>query len=194
MKRVTQLNHYEVLDLEPTASNEEIQLSFARLRKTYDTDSLAVYSILSEEEREYMAARIEEAYKTLIDKEKRDEYDNSIGINSFNAKKGTKILKFVSAKTEKNQLNIEDKPEDKDNPDPLDQDFLKKLREKKGISLIDISESTNIRIQFLEALENGNYCELPGRAYAMGFLREFVKYLGIDFELAKKNMEKWSKW
>jgi DnaJ-class molecular chaperone len=84
MKRVTQLNHYELLDLEPTASKEEIQQSFSRLRKTYDTDSLAVYSILSEEEREHMAARIEEAYKTLIDKEKRMEYDNSIGINAFN--------------------------------------------------------------------------------------------------------------
>jgi cytoskeletal protein RodZ len=76
----------------------------------------------------------------------------------------------------------------------LSQDFLKKFREKKGISLIDISESTNIRIHFLEALENGKYSELPGRAYALGFLREFVKYLGIDFEIAKKNMDKWTKW
>lgn len=194
MKRITQLNHYEVLDLEPTASNEEIQQSFARLRKTYDTDSLAVYSILSEEEREYMATRIEEAYKTLIDKKKRTEYDNSIGINAFNAKKDTKILKFVSAKSEKNQGDTEEKQEGEDILDPLEQDFLKKFRERKGISLTDISESTNIRIHFLEALEKGEYSELPGRAYAMGFLREFVKYLGIDFEIAKKNLDKWAKW
>ena len=194
MKRITQLNYYEVLDLEPTASNEEIQQSFARLRKTYDTDSLAIYSILSEEEREYMAARIEEAYNTLINKEKRIEYDSSIGIGSSNSKKDTKIVKFVSAKSEKNQMKTEETAENKNNQDPLEQDFLKKLRQKKGISLIEISELTNIRIHFLEALENGKYNELPGRAYAMGFLREFVKYLGMDFELAKKNMDKWAKW
>ncbi|MGA1842003.1 MAG: helix-turn-helix domain-containing protein [bacterium] len=192
MKKVTQLNHYELLDLEPTASKEEIQQSFAKLRKTYETDSLAVYSILSEEEREYMAERLEEAYKTLIDKEKRIKYDNSIGINTGSPKKDTKIVKFVSSKSEKNQAKTEEIHEDA--LDPLDQDFLKKLREKKGISLIDISESTNIRTHFLEALENGKYDELPGKAYAVGFLKEFAKYLGIDFEIAKKNMDKWAKW
>lgn len=194
MKKVTQLNHYELLDLEPTASKEEIQQSFSKLRRTYENDSLALYSILSEEERVFMAERLEEAYKTLIDKEKRTKYDSSIGVNAHNPKKDTKIVKFVSSKSEKNQAETEEISEDESAPDPLDQDFLKKFREKKGISLIDISDSTNIRIHFLEALENGKYGELPGRAYAIGFLKEFAKYLGIDFEIAKKNMDKWAKW
>ena len=58
MKSVAQLNHYEVLDLKPTASEEEIQQSFSKLRKTYESDPLAVYSILTEEERKYIVAMI----------------------------------------------------------------------------------------------------------------------------------------
>ncbi len=194
MKKVTQLNHYEVLDLEPTATKSDIQQSFSRLRKTYETDSLAVYSILTEDEREYMVARIEEAYKTLIDEEKRQRYNHSLGIETFEVQENEKISEFVANESEE----IQDEPEDisycMETIDPQSQDFFKKVREMKGIPLKEISESTNIRIYFLSALENGDYRQLPGRAYAIGFLREYAKYLGIDYEVAKKNLDTWAKW
>ncbi|MGA1791295.1 MAG: helix-turn-helix domain-containing protein [bacterium] len=194
MKRVTQLNHYEILDLKPTATKSEIQQSFSRLRKTYEADSLAVYSILSEDEREDMMARIEDAYRILIDEEKRYNYDQSLGLQTLEEQEEAASEKFISKKSRKRSDKKEKTAKDTASIDPLSQDFLKRVREKKGISLKDIAESTNIRIYMLSALEDGEYRKLPGRAYAIGFLREYAKYLGIDYQTAKQNLDMWAKW
>jgi DnaJ-class molecular chaperone len=195
MKKVTELNHYEILDLKPSATKAEIQQSFNKLRKTYEADSLAIYSIISEEEREYMMARIQEAFEILIDEEKRQVYDRSIGVYAFNTKKHAEASKYVGDQSErKSPGSSEEILNDAELLDPLSQDFLRNLREMKGVSLTEISDSTNIKIHFLSALENGEYGKLPGRAYAVGFLREYAKYLGIDFQVAKQNLDKWAKW
>jgi len=194
MKRVTQLNHYEILDLKPTATKSEIQQSFSRLRKTYEADSLAVYSILTEDEREDMMARIEDAYRILIDEEKRYNYDQSLGFQALEEQEEVASEKSVPKKSRKRSDKKEKTARDTASIDPLSQDFLKRVREKKGISLKDIAESTNIRTYMLSALENGEYRKLPGRAYAIGFLREYAKYLGIDYQTAKQNLDMWAKW
>jgi len=194
MKRVTQLNHYEILDLKPTASKAEVQQAFSRLRKTYDADSLAVYSILNDEEREYMMDRVEEAYRTLIDDEKRHNYDQSLGVTASAFTNESELAKTLPKKSKKKDEKKGKSSKDLESIDPLSQDFLRQVREIKGISLTDISESTNIKIHFLSALENGEYRKLPGRAYAVGFLREYAKYVGIDYHVAKKNLDIWAKW
>ncbi|MGA1794512.1 MAG: helix-turn-helix domain-containing protein [bacterium] len=195
MKRVTELNHYEVLDLKPTATKAEIQQSFSKLKKTYDTDSLAVYSILSDEEREYMLVRVEEAYKILIDEEKRKKYDESIGFKPFEKRQETEEARPPLPKQAKKRESKKEEPvQEAESIDPLCKEFLKKTREIKGVSLTEISEATNIKSHFLSSLENGDYGELPGRAYAVGFLREYAKYVGLDYQVAKEHLEVWGKW
>ena len=194
MKRVTQLNHYEILDLKPTASKAEVQQAFSRLRKTYDADSLAVYSILNEEEREDMMARVEDAYRTLIDDAKRHSYDQSLGIDPSVLDRESEHPKSLSKKSKRKDEKKGKTSKDLDAIDTHSQDFLKQVREIKGISLTDIAESTNIKIHFLSALENGEYRKLPGRAYAIGFLMEYAKYIGLDYHVAKQNLDMWAKW
>ncbi|KAB2954331.1 helix-turn-helix domain-containing protein [Heliorestis acidaminivorans] len=60
--------------------------------------------------------------------------------------------------------------------------ILQEARERKGISLEQAESDTNIRKQYLIALEEGNYDQLPGRVYSIGFLRSYGKYLGLDPE------------
>lgn len=50
-------------------------------------------------------------------------------------------------------------------------------RQKKGMSLPDVSEKTRIRIQFLEAIESGDISLLPGAIYARGFIRTYLDLL-----------------
>lgn len=57
---------------------------------------------------------------------------------------------------------------------------LREAREKNRLSLRQVEDDTNIRIQYLIALEDGDYNQLPGRVYAIGFLRSYAKYLGLD--------------
>lgn len=58
--------------------------------------------------------------------------------------------------------------------------LLRKTRLAKKQDLRDIASYLCIRYQFLEALEEDRYKELPGEAYANGFIRSYAAYLGLD--------------
>ncbi|MEN3189443.1 MAG: RodZ domain-containing protein [Atribacterota bacterium] len=60
--------------------------------------------------------------------------------------------------------------------------FLKGKREAKGISLNEVEKDLKIRKRYLQALEDGNVNIIPGKAYIVGYLRNYSKYLGIDEE------------
>lgn len=57
---------------------------------------------------------------------------------------------------------------------------LRRARLAKKLELQDIAAYLCIRARFLDALENGNTKELPGDAYAQGFVRSYAAYLGLD--------------
>ncbi|MBR1777000.1 MAG: helix-turn-helix domain-containing protein [Alphaproteobacteria bacterium] len=58
--------------------------------------------------------------------------------------------------------------------------LLRRTRLAKNQDLRDIASYLCIRYQFLEALEEGRYKELPGEAYANGFIRSYAAYLGLN--------------
>ena len=60
--------------------------------------------------------------------------------------------------------------------------FLRERRETRGISLIEVEKDLKIRKKYLQALEEGNIDEIPGKTYIIGYLRNYSKYLGIDDE------------
>ncbi|HEY5435786.1 MAG TPA: helix-turn-helix domain-containing protein [Candidatus Limnocylindrales bacterium] len=55
-------------------------------------------------------------------------------------------------------------------------------RERKGVDIYRAERDTKIRARYLEALEHGDYRELPGAVYTKGFLRNYALYLGLDPE------------
>ena len=57
---------------------------------------------------------------------------------------------------------------------------LRVARERRGEDLRAIAMSLRIRREQLEALEESRYDDLPGRAYAVGFVRSYAEYLGLD--------------
>ena len=60
--------------------------------------------------------------------------------------------------------------------------YLKEKRETQGISLAEVERDLKIRRKYLIALEEGNIDIIPGKAYIVGYLRNYSKYLGIDEE------------
>jgi len=60
--------------------------------------------------------------------------------------------------------------------------YLKEKRETQGISLVEVERDLKIRRKYLLALEEGNIDIIPGKAYIVGYLRNYSKYLGIDEE------------
>ncbi len=57
---------------------------------------------------------------------------------------------------------------------------LRAARERLGWSVAAIAAHLRIRRPYLEALEAGRTADLPGIAYAVGFLRTYAQALGLD--------------
>lgn len=57
---------------------------------------------------------------------------------------------------------------------------LRAARERLGWPLQDASATLRIKCAYLEALEEGDLSQLPGNAFALGFLRTYAGFLGLD--------------
>jgi len=57
---------------------------------------------------------------------------------------------------------------------------LRKARQRRGEDLADISRVLKIRPHYLIAVEENRFEALPGRVYAIGFVRSYAAYLGLD--------------
>src|SRR4051812_29971105 len=71
---------YDILELKPDASPQEVREAYLRTKSTYNKDSVALYTLVSADEREDMLAKVEEAYEILSSPDKRREYDRHHGI------------------------------------------------------------------------------------------------------------------
>lgn len=56
---------------------------------------------------------------------------------------------------------------------------LRDKRIERKLSIDEIATALKIKAQFIEAIEKGNYKELPSPAYAQGFVRNYADYLGF---------------
>lgn len=61
-------------------------------------------------------------------------------------------------------------------------ELLRDRREELGLDLDEVGESLRIKPIYLAALEQGRAQDLPGPAYAIGFIRAYAHYLGFDAE------------
>lgn len=57
---------------------------------------------------------------------------------------------------------------------------LRRAREDMGRDLVRTADDLKIRRVYLEAIEEGRFDDLPGATYAVGFVRAYAEYLGLD--------------
>ena len=57
---------------------------------------------------------------------------------------------------------------------------LRSARLAAGIDLHKAADSLRIRYPYLEAIEAGRFGDLPGPTYALGFVRAYAEFLGLD--------------
>lgn len=58
--------------------------------------------------------------------------------------------------------------------------LLRASRNRCGEKLPQVAEMLCIRLCYLEAIEEGRFADLPGPAYALGFVRTYANHLGLD--------------
>jgi cytoskeleton protein RodZ len=65
-------------------------------------------------------------------------------------------------------------------------DELREARLALGLSVEDMAAQLRIRRPYLEALEEGRVRDLPGVAYAVGFVRTYATALGLDADVLSR--------
>lgn len=75
MKPLSEQSLYEILEVPPDASRDEIVQAWERMQAVYGPGSLAIYTLMAPEEAELLGARLEEARSVLLDPVARHDYD-----------------------------------------------------------------------------------------------------------------------
>lgn len=57
---------------------------------------------------------------------------------------------------------------------------LRQAREARGFSLVEVARTLKLTPRQIEAIENENLSQLPGIAFARGFIRNYARFLGLD--------------
>ena len=61
-------------------------------------------------------------------------------------------------------------------------DIFKKKREEMSLTLKEVENATSIRIIYLNAIEQGNMDDHLSPVYALGFVKQYASFLGLDGE------------
>lgn len=59
---------------------------------------------------------------------------------------------------------------------------LKNERLARHLTLEEVEKSTKIKLVYLRAIEAGNFTSLPSKSYALGFVKNYAKFLDIPEE------------
>ncbi|OGP91200.1 MAG: hypothetical protein A2156_02750 [Deltaproteobacteria bacterium RBG_16_48_10] len=181
MKRIEEQTYYEILEVAPDATSREIQQAYEHARETFHNDSVAVYSLFSEQEIKKIQSMIEEAYGVLMDEALRKNYDRS-HLSPLDLKwpKSEKLPETPESPMEKktylpfSEISIDV------GEGPYRGKMLKQIREKMGIDLKTISIDTKISLKILAVIEEEIVDRLPVGVYLKGFLRGYAQCLGLD--------------
>lgn len=173
------LNLYDVLWTQPSASDEELRRAYRRQRDIFQPASLPLTSLFSEEQLKLELARIEEAHDTLLDPIRRRAYD----ISTFpeqeeplpeHARPGDSALAAERALLQKElerEINAETE---------FTGGLLRKVRESQGIEIEEIAKATKISALHLRSIEAEDFVNLPALVYTRGFVQQLAKQLGLD--------------
>lgn len=65
-------------------------------------------------------------------------------------------------------------------PEPTVAQVLIKGRKERGLSAAQVATALNIRLDYIDAIESGDYSKLPGNSYAIGFVRAYADYIDLN--------------
>lgn len=63
-------------------------------------------------------------------------------------------------------------------------ELLFEVRNEKGLSLEDVEREIKIKSVYLKAMEEGRFKNLPSESYALGFVKNYAKFLDIPVSKA----------
>ena len=152
-------NYYQVLRVRKEATSTEIVAAYHAVKGALNQGANSGGLSLSAQDISAYLRRIEEAYTTLTDPKKRQDYDE--------------ILKLAHASFETTTLKT---PE----PKSITGETLRQTREKLNLSREEIFRITRIPIRYLQAIEEEVIKDMPARVYLQGFVKNLAQVYKLN--------------
>lgn len=192
MEMNTKFSHYDILELSPQCTQNDITDAYNKAKATYSGHNPALYTIFSEQEaREYLRL-VEEAYAILGNRSLRALYDEKLvkGVvegprigydNLLQESRTNKSYQLPKISRFKPIFEVDSSFEDEIRKQTQwTGPFLKRVREYKKVSLEQLSEITKITPFYLNALENMERSNLPAPVFVRGYLVQVCRVLNLD--------------
>jgi DnaJ-class molecular chaperone len=215
MKKLTEQDYYNLLDISPKASFGEVRSAYDQAISIYTTDSIATYTLFTEQEREVILSRLAEAYKTLTNSQLRKEYDHLLiergerspqemgflSSEDSNEASGKLLEVSVESLTQKQREAKDEALPSNTNLSLFDSQIsvtgkiIKAIRTTQEISLEEIFKQTNISRETLEDIEEERFEKLPALVYLKGFLKAYAKILQVNqVEMVDGYVKRYLEW
>lgn len=187
-------SHYELLEVPPTASFEDIRRANRRIRDIYGAESIAVSGLYDPASLEAVHRRLDLAYTTLMDAAKRKEYDLELFPDGVPMPVSPPAVVVGEAPTARAPAKVDDPATLAARP-PMPEitatteftgPLLRQIREAVGVELREIAEKSKIGMAYLHALEGEIWAKLPAPVYVRGFLSEYARALNLNGERVKQ--------
>ena len=199
MKTFENENYYEILQVPANARADEIKHAYRDALAIYEAESVATYSLFSEEQRERLLQAIETAFGTLINEDKRTAYNQmlidtgQVDAANFSRQGRRQLAAYSDTRSTSTEKSLSqwvrkkaDAPEIRQLIEAiLSQNLLsglalKQLREAYGIELSEVYAITKISGDSLKRIEADQFEELPAEVYLRQFLKSYADILHID--------------
>lgn len=202
-------NYYEILEIPEDADADTIHRGYLRAKNAYTQDSLALYSLMSQEECDQILEFIEEAYSILSSLPKREQYDMARGLNNrshygISSRGGSQESLSIHENTEGHSpsktsqsvfklmanmrytLEFETDPKfekEIEQTSDFSGEFLRQIREYKKVDIPRMAEMTKISKTYIRYIEDESFEKLPAPVYVRGFVYQYAKILKLNPEL-----------
>ena len=208
MNREKSKNYYEILEIPTDASAEEIHQGYIKTKNAYSGDSLALYSLMNQDECNAILELIDEAYSIISEPNRRILYDEARGINqslssprpnmSFDiphpgqeanhiassSNTSNTMVKIVAKNRFALEYDINEEFEKEiEQATEFTGEFLKKIREYKKVDIPRLSDMTKVSKTYIKHIEEENVDKLPAFVYARGFVYQYAKCLKLNPDL-----------
>ena len=185
MKSISEQNHYEILETQPTATREEIERAYRLALATYSEDSLAGYSVFAEGDAAALRERVEMAYRVLSDSRMRSEYDATLELEPEDelppAEPSAPLVPVENAFGESPvPLHHDELMHLDDGSGDFDGQRLRHFRIRCGMEIDDIARVTKINPAYLRFIEAERFADLPASVYVRGFVTAYANCVGLD--------------
>jgi flagellar biosynthesis protein FlhG len=176
LKSWREQDYYEILEIGPKATEEEIRIAYEKLHLIYTPNSPGITVLFTPEVVKEIHDKIEEAYRVLRDPRSQRDYDLVLrGEGEMPAAphpSATVTNRILSPKEISDALG--------DAEITWSGEQLRNIRKHLSLEFDEVAAQTKVGKHNLKAIEEGDIEALPAPVYLKGFLRTYAKALGLD--------------